>query len=164
MRMSLALVAAMLATTGCGGSSKAGAGQQVAASSAASQPTPAKSQMMVQAEAICERLNAKLTGSPSVGALTVANIVRYIPARATLERAATAELNALTPPASLASVWKTVIADRTALSDELEMLYRDARRNDAGAIKALRKTKGQNHKSLLDVASSAGFVACARVG
>jgi hypothetical protein len=119
--------------------------------------------MVLQAETICEHMNAQFarTRPPNAG---LHEILRLVPARIVVERRTITELGRLTPPPSLAHTWAVLLNDRKALVRELELLIGYARRDDLSAITTLGKKKEQTHKALLVSASSAGFIACAKVG
>ena len=119
--------------------------------------------MIAGADAICGRLNAKFAAGKATS-LRVREIARLAPSRAALERTTATELSKLTPPASIASDWRQIIAYRKTLAEELVKLGQDAKLNDAAGIRALAASKKRVHGQLLSTATRDGFKDCSRVG
>jgi hypothetical protein len=151
-------VAAVLASAGCAGSSKS-----ESTGSGSSSASAAIARLIATADAICQRLDARLASATPVH-LDSRTIARSAPQNAALERAAVTELAKLGPPASLAEDWKQIIAYRRTLADELAALGRFAKANDTRAIKALAVTKKRVHEKLFVLAAHDGFRVCSQVG
>jgi hypothetical protein len=152
------LLVTVLASTGCGGSSKA-----APAGSFYSNRDPAASRFAASADTICKRLNAELVpnGSAHLGAAELAHSALR---NAALERVALAQLSELKPPASLAGDWKQIISYRRTLVSELLMFAQYVKSNDATKIRALAVSKFRLHQKLLEAASRDRFKDCSHVG
>jgi hypothetical protein len=150
-------LAVLLAAAGCGGSSKS-----EAPGSGSSVTSVATARLIATADAICERLDARLARTTPVH-LDSRTIARSAPQNAALERAALTELGKLAPPASLADDWKQIIAYRRTLADELARLGRYAKANDTRAVKALAVSKKRVHEKLFALAARDGFRVCSQV-
>jgi hypothetical protein len=164
------LAAALLATTGCGGSGGArptgstrrpagsATSRTVPAQSHSSSDPAAASALIAKADAICRRANHELAASPPH--LEASQIARSAPRNAALETRAVAELAKLTPPASLALDFRQIIAYRRTLAGELIKLARSAKANDARGMQALAASKKQVHRKLSELATRNGFKDC----
>jgi hypothetical protein len=151
-------LAVVLAAAGCGGSSKS-----ESTDSGSSGASAATARLIATADAICERLDARLASTTPVH-LDSRTIARSAPQNAALERAALTELVKLAPPASLADDWRQIIAYRLTLADELARLGRYAKANDTRAVKALAVSKKRVHEKLFALATHDGFRVCSQVG
>jgi len=151
-------LAVVLAAAGCGGSSKSGS-----TGSGSSGTSAATARLIATADAICERLDARLASTTSVH-LDSRTIARSAPQNAALERAALTELAKLARPASLADDWRQIIAYRLTLADELARLGRYAKANDTRAVKAVAVSKRRVHEKLFALATHDGFHVCSQVG
>ncbi len=161
---SLAILATALATAGCGGSSgDSGSTGAPLASSPPVQLTPVQAAFFARAEPICARLNSAIAKVKPNGS-GVSEIAKVTPARAALEQRTTSELSKLAPPASLARVWRQIVAYRRALAAELVTLVHYAKANDTSSIQALAASKKKLHEQLHAVAARSGFSECAVVG
>jgi alkylhydroperoxidase family enzyme len=120
-------------------------------------------QFIAQADAICDRSNARITAikprnnSPS-------EVQRIVPRHLALERATIAALEKLTPPEALAGNWAQVLKVRRTLAHELDELLAAAKRHDAAAIGKLGSAKGLAHLVLTNAAHGAGLKQCGRLG
>jgi len=160
------LLVCLLVLAGCGGGAKKSSSNTTGGLATAARPTApdssSRGQLIARAEVICRQLNTALsTNAPA--SQTVAEIVRKGPARAALEQRAVRELRRLTPTASIAGAWRRVLGYRRTLANELAQLVGYARRNDLAGIKSLAVSKQHAHRALYQVATHAGFKACAVV-
>lgn len=172
----LALIAAVLAVGGCGSSSSKGstsakessvAGQTAASSGEASKQGSAgaalsAAQLVGRADAICKRYNARIARLPN----TVHNAADYAhiaPPRVALYKAALAELNKLTPPASLASDWQRMIAARAALAKALSRLAEDGATNNLEDIRPVLVSTAHVGEQIATSATQAGLIECAKI-
>jgi hypothetical protein len=177
----LLLVAVALIVGGCGG----GSGGTTSSSTISNRPVPfpstttgaspptsasppdasARAKLIAQAEAICGRLNAELAASTSKQkSLAPAEIARFAPLNAALERNAIAELARLAPPASLARDWRAIVAYRRTLAKELAKLGQTAKANNRTGIVALLASKRRVRQQLLALAARDEFKECSIVG
>jgi hypothetical protein len=129
----LALVAATLAASGCGRSSKTGStGASAGATTTAATRTTAtakatsgkpmtraESILIAKAGAICKRVKAR---HRLENLTTKQDIARDIPLFASYQQAAIAELRKLTPPASMAHEWKEFAAAAHLLASDTTRL------------------------------------------
>jgi hypothetical protein len=165
---SLVVIVVALPVAGCGGSGAAApkaASQAVTASTAhhSSQGDTARPRFIAAADAICNRLNIAIADPPGT-VLNNSNLARLAPRHAVLEKKAVSQLSTLTAPASMASDWLKILADRRTLARELARLGIAAKANDAAAITKLGVSKARVHQRLGTLASHDGFVACGRAG
>lgn len=93
----LALVVSMLAGSGCGGS-------------ASSPKSLTRSDLIARADAICRRVNAKLTGTRIRSKRTFVELAVY-------EHAAVTEMRKLIPPASMEKGWGQIVSGAQARAD-----------------------------------------------
>jgi hypothetical protein len=175
---SLAALLAAAALSGCGSSgasstasttsSRADVGTTAREPSTAIQ-TAAKSGVLTRAElalkaaSICKRVDAEVNAVKAKN-VSVAEIVRIVPARAASERKAAIELSKLAPPASLTHGWRRIVAYRRTLANELAELVRAARKNEAARIKVLSASKLRERRLLLTAAKRTGLTECGTVG
>jgi ribosomal protein L2 len=117
----LALVSTALAVMGCGGSSSTGSTQtnlvttkSVAAQPATTEPVQTgssrhltRAELILKADAICKRINARLS---STEVDNPQDIARMLPPLAAFERGALAELAKLDPPSKTVNDWRQMLA------------------------------------------------------
>jgi hypothetical protein len=182
MRMwlsALILVAATLATTGCGGSkNESTATSSTAVSSIAttsvtnaSSPTGSTgngsgkplsaSQLVVKADAICAQLNIELNKDR---VRTEQDIVRVVPHRVTIEQAALAELSKLRPPISLARDYQQMLATRRTLIEDTSRLGSDAAAKDSQAVQVAFSSGTALIRQMAVTARRDGFKYCGQLG
>lgn len=167
----LLLIALAAAVSGCGGGSGTAATSEARSSTAGKQaaapgadrPGPSKAQFIAQADAICKAVNAELA-SVAAQSGTAAEVQRIVPRHAAIERRGLAKLTGLTPAASLARAWKSILGDRQTLIGQLGELVSDTKRKDTAAMQALTASKKKVHDRLHTTARAAGFKDCATVG
>jgi hypothetical protein len=121
------------------------------------------SPLVAKADAICNELNRQLADE-HVANTGDHELARITPVSAFLEEQAIRELSALTPPASLANDWQQMMSDRRTLARELKQLGHAAKANDELRVQSLIASKKAAHHKLEVLATSAGLVACARLG
>ncbi len=160
------LIAGTPSFAGCGGSSTA-ASKSVSTNSPASSPAPASSlsrqAFVTKADAICQRLDARIARVKAKSA-SLREIERIAPPHTALEQAAASELGTLSPPAAIAREWRASVTYRRMLAEELLTLVQAAKANDSARIKALAASKLSVHKKLLAAGTHAGFKYCSQVG
>jgi hypothetical protein len=155
-----AVIASTLAAIGCGSSSST-----TTSSSSAKDPTSAHrtaevNTMVAEANAICMRLNAKKGAAPP--ASTEQAVGRVAPKVAADERTAVAELRKLTPPATMASDWKQILADAETLTAGTARLGAYAQANDLVGAQPMIRASQQAQKQMSALAETDGFKECAR--
>lgn len=164
----LALVGFSLTLGACGGASH-GTGQTAASSTSRGLPAPAAKEktagevhLVLQADALCQRLNIVLDlDKPKSNSLR--ETAGIAPGRAALEQSNVDKLRRLKVPASLASSWHEMLRLRASLAHELMQYGRAAAASDQAALAALRRSKVHMHQQLRAVGHAAGFNYCADV-
>ncbi len=166
LRWARALVlCAVLPIAGCGGGSSTTVSNSTTAPNGAVSPArsvnPQTKVLIVDADAICKRLNSRVVVSHATSSQEIASGASK---NAVLEQAALVELAKLVPPASIAPQWQQILDYRRTLAQQLPTLARLARSNDAKAASALVESKLRVHHQLRVAATRLGMTACARVG
>jgi hypothetical protein len=151
----VAVAASAVAVAGCGGSSGGAA--------ATIRSVPGR-QLMASADRICERLNVKLVASTPSRHATRAQIAQNAFAHAVLERQTLAELEALSPPPTLARDWARILQYRRLLAAQLVTLGRAWTTASKQDLLSLAKSKARLHEEMYELARQDGFTACSRVG
>jgi hypothetical protein len=166
----LALMVGALCLAGCGGtgntqstSSSLADSTSAIATATATGGSVSKAQLIARADAICDMINAELLSATTRSEAT-AEIVRVTSKHKAIEQAGVEELSQLTPPAALASDWRSMLASRRKLAEELATLITDAKKHDSVGIQALAKAKQRERAQLLAIATRDGFNNCGRVG
>ncbi len=126
-------------------------------------PQQSDASFVARADAVCRGINAEIS-SVKAKSSSVAEVKRFVPRNAALERAGVARLEQLTPPAPLKDAWQSILGYRRALATELGALLREARENDQPEMKAVIASKKQVHTNLDKVATANGFKECGKVG
>jgi len=117
--------------------------------------------LVAAADPICRHLNSRVVLALTLSSQKIASAASR---NAVLERAALAELEKLTAPASIAVQWQQILAYRRTLAQQLPTLARYERSNDTKAANALIASKRHLHRQLQVAASQLGMTACARLG
>jgi hypothetical protein len=174
----LVTVVAVAAVAGCGGGSKSssttgGAQAQSTATSVASSSTQegaakptgkqlSASQLIVSADAICTRLNARLDRDHI---RNNADVVRVAPQRAAAERITLEELRKLVPPPALAATYAHVLADRETLAQDTVLLGAEiSAKRSPRAVRSLYLSSTELVRKMEALASRAGFAPCGLLG
>jgi hypothetical protein len=186
----LALTAASLALSGCGGSSKTTASTITATTSADSTPatsttaastslppattvkvavgTPlTRAQLIAKSDAICARVNAevdkistKVNAPPSVAQR---EFLEGFPKVARYETTETNELSKLVPAASLAQDWELIISDFHRYVQYADASAHAAEAKDINAITPLIQPAEALHAKLNAIAKRDGFKSCSGI-
>jgi hypothetical protein len=135
-----------------------------AASIGTSAPNPATDASFAgQAEAICARRNKELAGVGRLGAHK-SQVASVASRRAAIERQALAELTKLTPPATLAHDWQSVIAYSRLTLLQVVRLGEYARSHGTKSVERFRTGSSSGARfRLLVAARHAGLKQCAFV-
>jgi hypothetical protein len=174
-RAAVVLAGLAIAASGCGGSAKSSSqgttsapastsaqtstSAQATTASGSTKPAPqlTRAQLIEKGDAICYRLNARRSS------ITISNAGQYeheIPALAAYERAAAAEMSALTPPPAMASAWRQIVAGARAIA---EVTGRSSTFAEAGKeAHALDAAFGKATEQMTSAAKREGFKDCAR--
>jgi hypothetical protein len=159
---------ALLAASGCGGTTKSSSStQSTLASALATQSarTPAsgpltRADLIAQADAICYRINAKRA---SIVLRSKRDVVRGLPQLASYEQVAVTELAKLMPPTSITSDWKVILVNAQAVAEATAKLTTYANTNPhllLGRPEYIILTKAQGR--VIATAKRDGFKDCAR--
>lgn len=156
-------VAVAVVMGGCGAPSAvhpaAVAGSRGARPSVSASSSPAVTQLIARADAICRQLNGQLASVDSARR----NVAYVAQENATLEASATKRLDRLTAPVSLARDWRRILTYRQVLAGQLSNLARVVTGHDSRAVRALAVSKLRTHRKLHALASHDGFKDCAEV-
>jgi len=147
----LALLAVALTAAGCGGSTSSNGSKQLT-----------RAELIAKADAICKRANAERAAMPSIR--TRSDYAIVLPRVATNNDAAIAELARLTPPASMASDWKQIIASERTLTRYMRTFSKNVASYDIRATRALVHQADSVRQSMIATAQGAGFNDCAKFG
>lgn len=162
----MVLVAIALGASGCGGKSDAPASTQSVASSSTGRTPPnstsAASRFIAEADAICRKSNARLSGSDPKGT-SPEEIAKVVVENEGIERTTAGELARLAPPAKLARTWGKMLAYRRVLASQLGDFAAAVRRGEK-KFSTLAKSKKRLHAALTKTAREAGFKDCAKIG
>lgn len=142
--LAIALTAAMLATSGCGSSSK----------------PLTRAELTAKADAICKTVAAKLS---SKSANTRQEIARVAGELASFEQTALTNLSKLVPPAELESDWKRFITEAQTLAENTAKLGEYAKTNNLKAAKSLITSSEATQKRMVAIAKRDGLTACEQV-
>jgi uncharacterized protein YceK len=171
------LTALALATTvlaaGCGSSksstqatSTASSNQNASSTQTASttQPTAAgpplaAAALITKADLICARLNAIRASNKIKSAQ---EYVRVTSELSSDEQQALAEMAKLTPPASLAHTWDTMLAGYRTIATNIAIVSHDAATKNLATANALLTTSTNVQHSTAAVARGAGFKDCGK--
>jgi hypothetical protein len=143
----LALIATMLAISGCGGSGSSG--------------SLTRSELIARADLICRRVHARLASTTIKGPQSYA---RLLPPLASYEHAAVAELRKLTPPASMAGDWRQIVDGVQAFADATAKLGAYATSSGlpvTPSTRAASHAAGQSSQQIRAAAQRQGFKDCA---
>jgi hypothetical protein len=143
--VALALTATTLLASGCGGSS------------GSSRPLT-RAELVAKANAICTRVNARLTSS------LVRNpqeLTRIAPRMVSFEQTALTELTHLNPPASLADDWQQIVAGAETLVEDTAWYSEDARTNNLKGMHDLLASAEKIQRRIRATATRDGFNDCA---
>jgi len=151
----------VLPIAGCGGGSSTTASNSTTAVGPARSVSPQTRVLIVDADAICRRLNHRVVVSRATSPQEIASGASK---NAVLEQAALVELAKLVPPASIAGQWQQILAYRRTLAQQLPTLARLERSKDAKAANALITSKLRVHRQLRVAATRLGMTACAQLG
>jgi hypothetical protein len=167
--VAFAVVAAVVALSGCGKSAttatthtQAAAAQAGTETSKPASSTPTSSgELISEANAICRRVAARRASNR---AETNEQFARVVSELASFEQGISAELAKLAPPASLASDWRQILTGVQMLAADTAKVGEYARTNQlhtaigARVVSAREKLENQ----LLSIARRDGFTDCAR--
>jgi hypothetical protein len=163
--LALTTGALALAATGCGsggGSTDKNNGSARGASTAGGgAPKKAPAALILQADTICGRVNAR------VGATQVSSpkdIARTMPALAALERAELAELRKLQVPPELTSDWNQILAGVQALARDTATFAHAAKKKDLTSAQAELAAGEKIRQQAIVVAKRDGFNDCSHMG
>jgi hypothetical protein len=147
----LTLVATALTASGCGGSTK---------SSESTEPLT-HVEFVAKADVICGRVNAERASTPMKSRQ---DFERILPRIAADEQTAVAELDKLTPPASMAADWKQIVtADRT-LAGYTGRYGQYLASDNNRAARALLQAAGSVQRPMVATAKRDGFNDCTQFG
>jgi hypothetical protein len=136
------LAASVFAAAGCGKSAK----------------PLTRAQLLVRADAICRRVNKKLS---STTIKTQQDLVRALPRLSGYEQEGLADLSKLIPPPSMENDWKVIIAGAQTIADNTAKLSESAKAKDLRAVRALITEIGKVEQHTAAIAKRNGFKACA---
>lgn len=125
--------------------------------------SPGAAELLMGANIICQRLNQELEAMRPTS-LSVAELRRFTPSHAAMERRALRQLEALRPPASLFSEWQKLLGYRRQLLAQLKRLARAAASSDNAQIARLTTEKAKLHGELASVGARLGSPACGKLG
>jgi hypothetical protein len=130
-----------------------------------SSPKPlTRAQLTIRAEAICERVKAKLeAASRGQSDNTPQQIERLTTKLSGFEQAALTELSQLVPPPALESDWKRFVGGAQTLAEETIELGEDAAAKNSAAGKRLLASAESTQKQMAAVAKRDGLKACEQV-
>jgi hypothetical protein len=134
----------MLATSGCGSSSK----------------PLTRAELTAKADAICKTVTAKIS-SKTVN--TQQQIGRVAGELASFEQTALTGLSKLVPPAELESDWKRFVAGAQTLAENTAKIGEYARANNLKAAKGLITSSEATQKQMVAIAKRDGLGACEQV-
>jgi hypothetical protein len=172
----IAIAVATLALAGCGSESRtmsAAPPRQLTAttpasasntsSSASAESSPSRlltaPAVVAAADAICVRRNAEVREAAPKGALSMSVIASLATTHAATERAALAELSDLKPSRPVASKWRALLAQRRALTSELDDIARYARGGNATGMQSVVAHRESAKRRLLATAREFGYCA-----
>jgi hypothetical protein len=172
-----ALVATMLAASGCGGSSdssKSSSKSSTHAESIASSSTIAlppskpltRAQLIAKADAICSRVNAKFASYASAklpngeNLLSAKGLAEATPQLVSAEQSALAELHKLTPPAELTSAWKQMLSGAQTIAVGTTRVGEYAKANNLGGATSVLQSVADAERQAYAAAKEAGLVDC----
>ncbi len=168
----IALAATTLAISGCGGSSKTTGTTSAAATgpstttSAATTTTAAesgrpltRSELIVEANAICAHLNADLK---AVNVHTVAEYGTALPRLAAQEQAGFAELGTLKPPAPMVAEWHRIVTGGETVAGDINRLAGAVASRDGSLARTLNLAGEKARDSIHAIAKRDHFTECAR--
>lgn len=174
----LVLVATVLLTAGCGGSSSKAGSTSVSSTGIASSgvgTTAARvstsgsghsltaAQLVARGDAICMRLAARLVAANTVVRST-SDTIRIAPQRAAVEQVAVAELSKLVPPVSMARDWQQIVAARRTVAEDLVKIGESAASKDAQEEGSAYESGASAERELAAAARRSGFKHCGQVG
>lgn len=169
----LALAAAILTVSGCGGSSKTSSTTTAASTTApattastttatstktATGPPLTRIELIAKAEPICARANAELN---STTIKSRAELARALPQAAAYDQVEATELSNLVPPASMASDWKQIIAGLQTFGDDTDKAGEDLESGSSEAAGSVYAAAKKGHEQLVAIAKRDGFKQCA---
>jgi hypothetical protein len=152
----LPLVVALL--SGCGGSE----------ASSGSTGSSARAQLIAKADPICEatikrrleeekRLSAASTSGPPLKALASS-----APGLAASQSRAVSQLRELSPPATLAKDWQSMLAALQQLATDTARIGAYAKEKNVKALEKVVRTGGGTRRRLASIATRDGLAPCAR--
>jgi hypothetical protein len=172
--IALTLMASALIASGCGGSSKsssqtasatqAASSTQATATTTQTQPVSAgppltRAELIAKADLVCARLNA----------IRASNVVKskqeFIQSISRLsgdEQRTLEEMAKLTPPATLANTWSSILTGYRMISENVNKLKQDLARNKTGEVDSLLASSNQIQHNTAAIAKSAGFKDCGK--
>ena len=146
----MGFAAATLAASGCGNSGSSAS------------PSLSKADFIARADAVCRRANTmRHTVTIRIGAFEQ-DYVHLLPPLVAYQRSALTELTNLTPPASMASDWKQILANVQTLINNAEKTVEYARSNNLKGLSNLNAPNNTASTRILTVAGHDGFHDCAQ--
>lgn len=152
----LALTVLALALAGCGGSdTTTGGGDDAAA------PEPlTKTELVAQADAICEDMQKKIDEIPSPE--SIEDLESAISQQITISGPAIEELQALTPPEDLASDYETWTSKLEQMQDGTEKVRDAAASGSQSDVEAIIEEVDTVNKEADEIGKQIGFKVCAK--
>jgi hypothetical protein len=147
-----AVAAALLA--GCGGAAQGGTGQRAELIAKAD---PICRQSIKRLLAVEKTLAKAATAGPPLQALAAS-----APALSTFQSQAVSQLRRLTPPASLAGDWRSMLAGLQELADDTARIGVDAQHKNVKAMEKVVSTGNGTRKRLLAIGARDGLGPCGR--
>ncbi len=139
----LALVATVLAASGCGGSTKA----------------LSRTELIAKADPICRRISTEVASLPTKSPQLYGNALQRVVAD---EQAAANEFDKLTPPASMATDWKQIISSDRTLAENTGRYDQYLVTHNYRAKRAVLEAANGARQTLISTAKRDGFVDCAQ--
>jgi hypothetical protein len=172
-----ALAATALAVAGCGGSKSSGstssASQTTSIQAASTSPTQtatqsrpsgpplSRAELVAKADAICAGVNAKRA---SITLRSSQDYTTKLPPLAAYEQAAVARMGTLTPPASMASNWKQMLADSGTIATNTAKVAGYAEAGNHAVTRQLILSSNAAQQRIATIAARYGFKVCGRLG
>jgi hypothetical protein len=171
-RAAPALLALCVLVSGCGDGGSSSKPTTTLASAAtttgakAAGPPPATrvshAQLVEIASGVCKQVKADFKGGGTGNQFTEIAVVAG--EHAVIEERAAVDLAALIPPRALAVSWRSLVADRRVLAQELASLSQAAHEEDSAEIVRLEQSKVRRTKTVAALARSLGVDECATFG
>jgi hypothetical protein len=162
----LAFAAIALAPAGCGGSTKSSTPPKEPPVRTESRTEPSshtkplsRAQLIARADAICGKINAKRAEFKIRTRRDYATVYQQF---ASYAQGQIAELSKITPPASMASGWRQILADAQSYVGGIAKISGYIRSNNDHAARALDVPVFNAQEQMATIAKHNGFKDCAR--